>query len=52
VNFGAYKRLLGRHPAFGQLEARVPKAFRLGDDPVYLRFTRARAFAGDERPRG
>ena len=52
VNFGAYKRLLGRHPAFGQLEARVPKAFRLGDEPVYLRFTRARAFAGDERPRG
>ena len=52
VNFGAYKRLLGRHPAFGQLEARVPKAFRLGDEPVYLRFTRARAFAGDEGPRG
>jgi putative spermidine/putrescine transport system ATP-binding protein len=52
VNFGAYKRLLGRHPAFGQLEARVPKAFRLGDEPVYLRFTRARAFAGDPKPRG
>ena len=48
VNFGAYKRLLGRHPDLGQLEARVPKAFRLGDDPVYVRFTHARAFANDD----
>src|SRR5439155_919461 len=48
VNFGAYKRLLGRHPAFGQLEARVPKSFRLDNAPVYVRFTRARAFASDE----
>ncbi|TMC79208.1 MAG: ABC transporter ATP-binding protein [Chloroflexi bacterium] len=51
VNFGAYKRLLGRHPAFGQLEARVPKAFALGKEPVYLRFTRARAFTSDEGDR-
>jgi len=51
VNFGAYKRLLGRHPAFGQLEARVPKAFALGKEPVYLRFTRARAFTNDEGDR-
>jgi ABC-type Fe3+/spermidine/putrescine transport system ATPase subunit len=50
VNFGAYKRLLGRHAAFGQLEARVPKAFRLGDEPIYVRFTRARAFVSDEVP--
>ena len=50
VNFGAYKRLLGRHPAFGQLEARVPKSFRLDNAPVYVRFTRARAFASDEAP--
>ena len=48
VNFGAYKRLLGRHPDLGKLEARVPKAFRLGDDPVYVRFTHARAFANDD----
>ncbi|TMC77293.1 MAG: ABC transporter ATP-binding protein [Chloroflexi bacterium] len=47
VNFGAYKRLLGRHPTFGQLEARVPKAFRLGNEAVYVRFTRARAFTTD-----
>jgi ABC-type Fe3+/spermidine/putrescine transport system ATPase subunit len=51
VNFGSYKRLLGRHPAFGQLEARVPKAFALGEEPVYLRFTRARAFTSDEADR-
>jgi len=44
VNFGAYKRLLGRHPVLGQLEARVPKSFRLGEEPVFVRFTRARAF--------
>ena len=50
VNFGAYKRLLGRHPSFGQLEARVPKSFRLGNEPVYVRFTHARAFASDEAP--
>src|SRR5438094_1556482 len=43
-NFGAYKRLLGRHPVLGQLEARVPKSFRLGEEPVFVRFTRARAF--------
>ncbi len=48
VNFGAYKRLLGRHAALGQLEARVPKAFVLGNAPVYVRFTRARAFSGDD----
>src|SRR5438874_772317 len=44
VNFGAYKRLLGRHPVLGQLEARVSKSFRLGEEPVFVRFTRARAF--------
>lgn len=49
VSFGAYKRLLGRHPAFGQIEARVPKAFALDGRPVFVRFTHARAYPLDDR---
>ena len=47
VNFGAYKRLVGRHADLGDVEVRVPKAFALDGRPVYVRFIHARAFAGD-----
>ena len=48
VNFGAYQRLAGRHPTLGPIEARVPKSFRLDARPVYVKLTRARAFAESE----
>jgi ABC-type Fe3+/spermidine/putrescine transport system ATPase subunit len=45
VNYGAYQRLVGRHPALGRIEARVSKSFKLDGGPVYARLTRVRAFA-------
>ncbi|HEY8648729.1 MAG TPA: ABC transporter ATP-binding protein [Candidatus Limnocylindria bacterium] len=44
VSFGAYKRLLGRHPVIGQVETRVPKDFVI-PEPLRLRIVHARAFA-------
>ena len=46
VNFGAYKRLLGRNSDIGEFEVRVGKDFVLTDSkrPLYGRILRARAF--------
>ena len=47
LSFGAYKRLLGRHPQIGQVETRVPKGFQIPAG-LRLRIVRARAFARAE----
>ena len=49
VSFGAYKRLLGRHPEIGQIETRVAKDFVI-PDPLRLRIVHARAFARSGTP--
>jgi len=49
VSFGAYKRLLGRHPEIGQVETRVAKDFVI-PEPVRLRIVHARAFARTGAP--